>query len=224
MIGITGLVHGTLSIENLSIPPGITSVIGENGSGKTTLLRLIAGIDEPEQGSVTIGGISPRMLDAGYVHEFPDRNLLFSTVSDEIASSLRFRDTPCPETRARVTEIAAALQIGHLLCRPARDLSGGEKALTGIAAALVHRPQLLVLDEYDSHLDPALCARIDTVIRTSGANYIVRCTQRMDTAAGGDFVVALEKGRVAHAGTPREVFPRYENTPFFPRSWRGTAC
>jgi len=222
MIAISGLRHRALRIGRLAIPPGMTAVIGENGSGKTTLLRIISGIEEPELGTVTVDGISPRRSEVGYAHEHPDRNLLFSTISDEIASPLRFRNLPCDATGDRVQGIAAAAGISHLLDRPVRDLSGGEKAITGITAALVHRPDLLVLDEYDSHLDPGRCRQVDGMLRSCGAAYVVRCTQRMETAASGDFVVFLERGRVAQAGSPEDVFPALEPTVFYPRSWRKT--
>jgi len=220
MIEISALRHRTLRIERLVIPPGFSAVIGENGCGKTTLLRLISGIELPEHGTVTINGVPPRQAEAGYVHEYPDRNLLFPTVADEIASPLRFRHLPCDATGCRVQETAAAMQICHILERPVRDLSGGEKVLTGIAAALVHRPKLLVLDEYDSHLDPARCREIEAMLRSSGAEFFVQCTQRMETAASGDFVIMLHEGRVVHAGLPLEVFPHLEKTPFYPCSWR----
>jgi len=224
MIEITNVRHKVLSIPGLAIPPGTTAIIGENGSGKTTLLRLIAGIDEPEGGSITIDGASPRTQETGYVHEFPDRNLLFSTVFDEIASSPRFRNLPCPQTSERVHASAAMVQVCHLLDRPVRDLSGGEKALAGIAAAIVNRPTLLVLDEFDSHLDRERCRQIDSAVLECGARYIIRCTQHMETAAAAQYVVALERGGPAHSGTPQEVFPHYRSTPFYPASWRKSAC
>lgn len=223
MIAINGLRHRTLLIEHLAIPPGITAVIGENGSGKTTLLRVISGIDEPESGTVTVNKIPPRGSEVGYAHEHPDRNLLFSTVADEIASPLRFRNLPCDATERCTRELAEVMGIAHLLDRPVQDLSGGEKAVVGIAAALVHHPALLILDEYDSHLDPGWCRQIDSILRSCGAEYIVRCTQRMEAAASGDFAVVLENGRVAGAGSPQEVFPRLERTAFYPRSWRKTS-
>jgi len=223
VIAVSGLRHRALSIGHLAIPPGITAVIGENGSGKTTLLRIIAGIEEPESGTVTVDGISPRWSEVGYVHEHPDRNLLFSTVSDEIASPLRFRNFPCDATERCVQRIAAMTGISPLLDRPARDLSGGEKAVTALAAALVHRPNLLVLDEYDSHLDPVRCRQVDGILRSCGAGYIIRCTQWMETAASADFVIFLERGRVARAGSPEEVFSCLESTVFYPRSWRKTS-
>jgi len=220
MIEITALVHRTLSIDHLTIGEGRTFLIGENGGGKTTLLRLLSGIDEPESGTVRIDGLPPRTLDAGWVNEYPDKSLLFSIACDEIASPLRFRSIPCPEVTSRVKDISERLVIGHLLDRPVRDLSGGEKVMVAVAAALVHRPVLLLLDEYDSHLDPDCCRQIDGAIVGAGSRYIIRCTQQMDIAATGDRVILLHDGRVAAAGSPGEVFCGQETSSFFPYSWR----
>jgi energy-coupling factor transport system ATP-binding protein len=195
-------------------------LVGRNGSGKTTLLRLLAGIDEPESGTIRIDGKSPRMLDTGWVNEYPDRNLLFSRVYDEVASTLRFRGMPCPDADRQVRDICRRMMIDHIIDRPVRELSGGEKVLAAIAAALVHNPSLLVLDEYDSHLDPQRCTLIDNTIRACRARYIIHCTQQMEAAATGNQVIALEGGHVACSGSACQVFALFENTPFYPRSWR----
>ncbi|MCU0629377.1 MAG: energy-coupling factor ABC transporter ATP-binding protein [Methanoregulaceae archaeon] len=220
MIEITALSYRALAIDHLTIGEGRTFLIGENGGGKTTLLRLLAGIDEPESGTVRIGGLPPRAVDTGWVNEYPDRNLLFPDVGNEIASPLRFRSTPCSEVTSRVKDISERLAIGYLLDRPVRDLSGGEKVLVAIAAALVHRPVLLLLDEYDSHLDYTSCRQIDGAITGAGSRYIIRCTQQMETAATGDQVILIHNGRVAASGSPPEVFTGRETSPFYPRSWR----
>jgi energy-coupling factor transport system ATP-binding protein len=221
MIEIDSLSHRTLSIDHLSINPGLTFLIGENGGGKTTLLRLLSGIDEPESGTISIDGQSPRQIDVGWVNEYPDRSLLFSRVRDEIASTLRFRNSPCDDTDNKVQDTGRCMGITHLLDLPVRDLSGGERALAAIAAALVNEPMLLVLDEYDSHLDSGRCRQIDDFIATIQSRYVIRCTQHMETAAHGDQVIAIRNGRVISSGKPAEVFFGLKNTPFYPRSWRG---
>ena len=221
MIEIADLTYRNLSIRKLAIGSGRTFLIGKNGSGKTTLLRILAGIDIPASGSVTIDGLSPRETDAGWVNEYPDRSLLFSRVSDEIASSLRFAFASCSDTKSRVTDVAEMTGIPYLLERQVGELSGGEKVLVAVAAALVRRPPLLVLDEYDSHLDSPRCRQIENAIRSAAPRYVIRCTQQMEAAAKGDAVIALEGGRVAFAGTPAEVFGHLAHTPFYPRSWRG---
>jgi len=220
MITIDCFRYRSLAIDTLEIPPGITSVIGRNGSGKSTFLKICAGILEPECGSLLVDGQHPRQVDTGYVNEFPDRNILFSTVKDELASPLRFRFTPCRETDRAVRVCAETLGISRLLDRRMQDLSGGEKVLVAYAAAVITRPRVLVLDECDSHMDAGRCVWLEGALRASGAAYVIRCTQQMETAAAGNHLICLDQGRVLHAGTPAGVFPRLSGTPFYPLSWR----
>jgi len=220
MIEVRGLRHRSLDIGALDIRPGITSVIGPNGSGKTTFLKCCAGITEPVAGTVLVDGVSPRSTEVGWVNEFPDRNILFETVADEVASPLRFRRISCRETADRVDRQLVFMGIPLLRDRPIRELSGGEKILVALAAALIHRPRLLVLDESDSHLDETRALLIDALLRTSGVPYVIRCTQQMESAARGDQVVYLENGRAGYSGSPPEVFASLAGTAFYPLSRR----
>ncbi|MFA6226405.1 MAG: ABC transporter ATP-binding protein [Methanoregula sp.] len=220
MIELSGLRYRNIKIDTLTIPPGITSVIGPNGSGKTTVLRLCSGIAEPEAGVILIDGKTPRETDVGWVNEFPDKNILFSRVSDEIASALRFSHQSCRQTESAVLAIAQTMNIMHLLNRSMRELSGGEKVLVALAAALVQHPKILVLDEYDSHLDETRCLQIEGVIRACAVPYVLRCTQQMDTAARGDYLLYLEDGAILQSGSPARVFASLNKTPFYPLSWR----
>jgi energy-coupling factor transport system ATP-binding protein len=218
MISLRQLRCQCLEIGSLDIPPGITSVIGRNGSGKTTLLRCCAGIAEPAAGTVLVDGLSPRQTEIGWVNEFPDRNILFSTVADEVASPLRFNRVPCTEHPRRVEEALDAVDIRPLIDRSIRELSGGEKILVALAGALVLHPAVLVLDEYDSHLDERRTLAIERIIRKRRIPYVIQCTQQMETALRGDYVIFLESGRVRYHGTPDEVFASLAGTSFCPLS------
>ncbi len=220
MIQITDLRHRLLDIPALTIGEGCTAVIGPNGSGKTTLLELCAGMEAPEAGSIAIGGRRPSEVRIGWVGEFPDRTMLFSRTFDEIASSLRFRHRPCHEVEACVRRTAETLGIAHLLSAPVRTLSGGEKTLVALAAALADRPEVLVLDEVDSHLDVATCRRVHRTLQDCGVACILWCTQDMDAAATADRVLFLENGAVRHCGAPDEVFALLQETCFYPPIWR----
>lgn len=220
MITAELLCYRNLVINALTIKPGITTIIGPNGSGKTTFLKLCAGITIPDSGSLLIDDAPPRETEIGWVNEYPDRNILFVNVFDEIASPLRFRRTPCNEIDSKVRAGAEAVGITYLLKRAVRELSGGEKMLVSLAAALVHHPKVLVLDEYDSHLDARTMAKIEQGIRASGAEYIIRCTQQMDTAIHSDALLFFDSGRITHAGTPEFVFPFLKGTAYYPVFWR----
>ncbi len=97
MITAEFLRYRNLAIDALTIKPGITTIIGANGSGKTTFLKICAGIALPDSGTLMIDDAPPRETEIGWVNEFPDRNILFVNVFDEIASPLRFRRIPCDE-------------------------------------------------------------------------------------------------------------------------------
>jgi len=220
MITIRNLRYRILAIDDLEILPGITTIIGPNGSGKTTFLKLCSGIALPDSGSIIIDGLPPRESEIGWVNEFPDRNILFETVEDEIASSLRFRRVPAQEIKAMVNACAESVGVIHLLNRPMRELSGGEKVLISLAAALVHKPKILILDECDSHLDAERGREMETVIHTMNPYYVIRCTQNVDSAILSDQVLFFENGRIVHSGTPGQVFSTLKNTPFYPMTWR----
>ena len=223
MITITHLQHTVLDIPTLSIPKGQTAVIGPNGAGKSTLLRLIAGLVLPESGTISIDKTTPRTCTIGYVNEFPERNVVFTRVFDEIASPLRFSFCPCSKTDDRVTKVAEQTGISHLLKRRIRDLSGGEMVLVALATALVAHPEVLVLDEVDSHTDPETTETLDTLLRSSGVPYCIRSTQQMDVAAQADQVIMLENGQVTDEGIPAGVFAGRSETCFYPVSWRFAA-
>jgi len=218
MIELSGIRHTILDISALRIPFGTTSVIGPNGSGKTMLLKLLTGIFLPQSGTIHIDGLYPRETETGWVNEFPDRNILFSTVIDEVASSLRFRHMPAREVERTVEELLGSMGIASLRDRPVCDLSGGEKVLVALAAALVHTPRVLVLDECDSHLDNHRARQVECIVQECRIPYVIRCTQQVESALRSDYVIYLENGRVIFSGLPGEVFARLHGTPFYPLS------
>lgn len=220
MIGIRNLVYRTLRIPELAIPPGTTALIGRNGSGKTTLLRLLAGISRPESGLITLNGIPLVPGMAGFVNEYPDKNALFSLVRDELAGPLRFRKYSCDEVRCRVLEGARRAGLDPYLDRTIDTLSGGEKVLIALLSAVISSPEILILDEFDSHLDYDTLGQADQVIASSGSGLVVRCTQNMDLAAKCDAVIVLHQGTVRYAGPPEQVFPVLDSTCCYPFSWR----
>jgi energy-coupling factor transport system ATP-binding protein len=220
MIRVRNLAFRTLSIPELVIPPGSAALIGPNGSGKTTLLLVLAGILKPEQCCVRINGMSPAECRIGYVNEYPDRNLLFSRVSDEIASPLRFSRLPCDEISRNVELALERAGLLHLKNRRIHTLSGGEKTLVALLAATIRSPDVLILDEFDSHLDDRAVDAADQVISRSGAASVLRCTQNMEVASRSKTLVALFNGRIRESGDPHEVFSALSKTCFVPFGWR----
>jgi energy-coupling factor transport system ATP-binding protein len=220
MIELRGIRQGVLEIPALDIPPGSTAIIGKNGSGKTTLLKVLAGITEPGSGTVSIDGIPPGAVDVGWLNEYPDRNMLFGRVSDEIAAPLRFFGVPCDSVRQRVRAMADRLGIIQLLGRNTRDLSGGEKVLAALATALITDPLILVLDEADSHLDEWSTRLLMTIPDSPVPKYRLWCTQDMDLAAQSDNILLIDRGKVTGFGTPETIFPGLADSCLYPFSWR----
>lgn len=220
MIIVRNLAFRMLCIPELIIPPGSAAIVGPNGSGKTTFLRILAGILQPEQCSVSIFGRNPGEYRFGYVNEYPDRNTLFSRVFDEIAAPLRFSRIPCEEISRKVELASERAGLSYLTNRRIHTLSGGEKALVALLAATIHAPEVLILDEFDSHLDDRSLDSAEQIIGASGAVSVIRCTQNMDVASRSETLVALFGGRIRASGSPLEVFSGLSGTCYVPFGWR----
>ncbi len=200
MIECRELTTRGLDCPALSIPEGLTAVIGLNGAGKTTLLELAVGLRLPESGTILVDGRPPREVDAGWVAAFPERSLLFSRVRDEVASACRFAGMDCGSVEARIRAVAQELGIGSLLDRSTLTLSGGEKAIVALAAALVRRPAVLALDEFDASLDPETFASLLPLVRGAGVRHVLWSTHNPAIAELADHVLALDRGRVTATG------------------------
>jgi|GEM_PF-161750 len=206
MISIRAIRFGCLVIRELTIEPGRVAITGPNGSGKTTLLEMIAGIIIPFQGTITINSHEPRRTTVGWVGEFPDLNMTFTRVIDEIASPLRFSHQPCEVIDQAVRDLSQTMGLSHLLDRPVKSLSGGEKVLTALAAALITKPEILILDETDSHLDAYTIGIIDTIIRNANVPHVLFATHRPDRVAIADHMIVMKRGEVLRTGNPEEVY------------------
>ncbi len=110
--------------------------------------------------------------------------------------------------------------MAGLTDRSVRELSGGEKVLVALAAAMITNPRVIILDECDSHLDFFTVQRIDRILGDSSIPYILKSTQDMENAKESDCVVFLEDNRVRLSGKPDEVFSELRETPFYPFSWK----
>lgn len=200
MIEFAGVETRALRLSSLAIPPGITAVIGRNGAGKTTLLELCCGLLLPEAGSILVDGRLPRETDSALVPAFPGPPLLFARVRDELAASGRFAGLPPDKVEGQVAIAAEATGARDLLDRSTRSLSGGERFVVSLAAALASGPAILALDEFDGALDAETLEGLLSAVRDSGARYVLWATHDPELAALADRAVALEKGRVSATG------------------------
>jgi putative ABC transport system ATP-binding protein len=151
------------------------AVMGESGVGKSTLLNLLAGLDQPDSGRVLLEGADLSTLDddaitllrrraVGFVFQ-AFHVLPYLSVEQNVALPLDLLGVTEPERSRRTGEMLAAVGIGPLAKRYARELSGGEVQRIAIARALVHRPRLLLADEPTGNLDPRSAAQTLTLLR-----------------------------------------------------------
>jgi molybdate transport system ATP-binding protein len=209
----------------VSLNPGITMLFGASGSGKTTLLRCLAGLSQPDAGSIAIGSqvlfnsrprldVPVRSRNIGYVFQqlalFPHM-----TVADNIAYGLTGGDDKA--RRDRVRAIAESFRIWHVLSSSPRRISGGERQRAALARSLVLEPSLLLLDEPLSALDHAAQSRIIEDLRTWNDAHripILYVTHaHREVFALGERVLAMDKGRIIADGTPSEVIDAPAHEP-----------
>jgi len=215
---------------DLDIPPGeLLLVAGGSGSGKSSLLRAVNGLVPHASGGrfggdVTVGQRStrdfpPRELAdvVGFVHQDPEAGFVVDRVEHDIAFVLENLGTDPVVMRRRVEEVLDALDIAPLRHREPSSLSGGERQRCAIAAALAAAPDVLVLDEPTSQLDPqgaedvlAALVRLNHDLGTT----IVLAEHRLDRAAPmADRALLLAGGELAAEGPPAVVLASYAGAP-----------
>jgi energy-coupling factor transport system ATP-binding protein len=206
---------------SLEVAPGeFVLLAGRSASGKSTLLRAACGLvphfhGGEVEGRVTVAGMDaieagPGELAAavGYVAQDPETQVVSTTVAAEIELPLEMRgDGPGDRARA-VEEVALALAIPHLLDRAVDTLSGGELQRVALAAALVTRPRLVLLDEPTSQLDPVSGDELIWLLRRLNEEWgvaVLLAEHRLERClAAADRVVAVEAGRIGFDGAPRD--------------------
>lgn len=218
-----GSENAALRIDHLEIREGeFCLVVGPSGSGKTTLLRLLNGLIPHFTGGIVSGEIEvagkepvivgPQSMsqEVGFVFQEVENQFVVDRVEDEIAFSMEQAGIPRPEMRNRVTKILQQLNLEHLKHRKVDSLSGGETQRIAIAAALVLEPQILVLDEPTSQLDPLAAEEVMQLLKKLQVEQgltIILSEQRLDRVLGfADSVLLLSAdGHLIAHGKPEEV-------------------
>jgi energy-coupling factor transport system ATP-binding protein len=206
---------------SLNLAPGEFALLaGRSASGKSTLLRAACGLVPHFHGGEIDGRIEVAGIDAiahgpgelaaavGYVAQDPETQVVSTTVSAEIELPLEMRgDEPSSRARA-VEEVALALAIPHLLDRAVDTLSGGELQRVALAAALVTRPRLVLLDEPTSQLDPVAGDELIWLLRRLNEEWgvtVLLAEHRLERClAAADRVIAMTSGSISFDGNPRD--------------------
>jgi cobalt/nickel transport system ATP-binding protein len=197
------------------------ALLGANGCGKSTLLRILDGLCFPSQGSVAFCGdaLGSENLDrpefalqfrrrVALVFQNPDVQLFNPTVFDEVAYGPLQLRWPHEQVVQRVNETLAFMGIAALNDRPPYRLSGGEKKKVALASVLVLDPEVLLLDEPTSTLDPRSQSQLVGLIQTwkGSAKTVITATHQLDIVEDiADRVVVLDAGQIIASGTPAEV-------------------
>lgn len=192
------------------------TIIGANGSGKSTLVKTLNGLNVPQNGNVIIDGLALNEENiwairqkVGMVFQNPDNQFVGSTVADDVAFGLENIGMPRDEMIVKIDQ--ALQQVGmqnFKMHEPAR-LSGGQKQRVAIAGILALAPDIIVLDEATSMLDPKGRAEVlATVqaIKEENNLTVISITHDLNEAAQADRIFVMEKGQIKYENKPEEIF------------------
>lgn len=191
------------------------AILGPSGSGKSTLLHIIAGLEEPDTGSVEFNGrsqngIPPHKRDAAIVFQhfalYPHLSSL-ENITLGLRHGLGLNKHVANE---RANEVADRMQVKHLLSRKPKEMSGGQRQRIALARALARQSGIVLLDEPLSGLDAQLHAvlrlEIATLLRSVGATGINVTHDQLDAMAMADRIAVINNGRIEQLGTPDELY------------------
>lgn len=189
------------------------AVVGENGAGKSTLLRHLNGFLEPESGTVRIGdfhltrhNLFTIRRSVGMVFQDPDDQLFMPTVFDDVVFGPLNLGMAGAEAEARAMDALERVGAGHLRDRPPYRLSGGEKRSVAIATVLAMDPDILVMDEPSSNLDPLARQRLIALLGSFAHTKII-ATHDLDLALDlCERTIILHDGRLIADGPTLEIF------------------
>lgn len=190
------------------------AIVGPSGSGKSTTLRLVAGLEEPTSGTISLRGknlqgCTPVDRNVGMVFQnyalYPHM-----TVFQNLSFGLESRGVSKRQITEQVEEIAELLEISHLLKRRPRELSGGQKQRVALGRALVRQPDIFLMDEPLSNLDTQLRERMRMEIRQLHKKMAVTTLyvthDQTEAMTMADRIVVINEGTIEQIGTPHEIY------------------
>jgi energy-coupling factor transporter ATPase len=213
-------IHALKGID-LEIHPGdYLVIVGHNGSGKSTLAKNINVLLKPTEGDVWVKGMNTRdsshTLDirsaVGMVFQIPDNQIVATIVEQDVAFGPENLGVPADELQERVEWALGVVDMLDYRQRPPHRLSAGQKQRVAIAGVMAMKPEVLILDEATSMLDPE--GRQDVLAAVHQLNEegvtVIAITHFMHEAAEGNRVIVMEAGKIVMEGTPRQVFSHVE--------------
>src|SRR6266508_3231556 len=215
--------NGVQAVHDLSLEIGdgeFLVLVGPSGCGKTTALRMVAGLEEISDGTVTIGGrvvnrLSPKERDIAMVFQnyalYPHLS-----VADNIAFGLRLRKTPKSVIEERVDWAAKMLDLTPYLARRPKELSGGQRQRVAMGRAIVRHPQAFLMDEPLSNLDAKLRVQMRAELvklhRRLGVTTLYVTHDQTEAMTLGERVVVMNDGVVQQVDTPQRLYHHPANT------------
>ncbi|MFN8110042.1 MAG: TOBE-like domain-containing protein [Thermoleophilia bacterium] len=207
---------------SLEVPAGsLTALLGPSGSGKSTLLRLIAGLETPDSGTVSIDdrevtGAPPQQRGVGFVFQHYAA-FTHMSVRDNIGFGLKVRKRPKDEIRDRVDELLKLVQLEGLGNRAPSQLSGGQRQRMALARALAVQPAVLLLDEPFGALDARVRADLRRWLRRLHDDMHVTTVlvthDQEEAMEVADRIAVMDRARMQQVGSPRELYEEPAN-PF----------
>jgi energy-coupling factor transport system ATP-binding protein len=192
------------------------AIVGHNGSGKSTIAKLLIGLLKPESGVIklfhhvldeqTVWEIRRRV---GMVFQNPDNQFVGTTVEDDVAFALENNGIPRDEMVKRVHEAIRQVHMEEFLHHEPHHLSGGQKQRVAIAGILALRPDIIILDEATSMLDPKGRQEVLETVRDLNKKQritVLSITHDLEEVAKADRVIVMNKGEIMTEGTPKQIF------------------
>lgn len=206
---------------SLSVDKGdFLCILGENGSGKSTLSRLINGLLTATEGDVKVFGLSVKdkksvneiRKKVGIVFQNPDNQMVATIVEDDVAFAPENLGFPPEEIGERIDFALDAVNMQKYRYSAGQRLSGGQKQRVAIAGVLAVKPEILILDESTSMLDPLGRQEVLSVVKKLNEDGItvISITHYMDEVVNASKVVVLSDGEIVMQGTPSEIFKRQQ--------------
>ncbi len=192
------------------------TIVGHNGSGKSTLAKLLIGLLPATSGTIHVCGIplnEETVWDVrkrlGIVFQNPDNQFVGTTVQDDVAFGLENRGVPKHEMEKRIKEALQKVGMENFMNDEPHRLSGGQKQRVAIASAIALQPNIIILDEATSMLDPSGKKEVLQVIQSLRREHdmtVISITHDLNEVAKADRVIVMNKGRIALEGTPKHIF------------------